>query len=130
VTRAITLIALVSVVGLAAAGCQRKANVPVNESVTDVGAPETNGGGGFQNQPQNVAPQPVVYDTVTTTPMPATPESGGTLAAGSYTVKKGDTLYSIARQRWGDGKQWVRITEANPGLAPEKLRAGQTINIP
>ena len=48
----------------------------------------------------------------------------------TYTVKRGDTLYKIAAQRYGEGKQWQRIVSANPGLDPAKLRVGQTITLP
>jgi 5'-nucleotidase len=76
--------------------------------------------------PQPVA-QPVVYDTMTTT---NTPGNASLASSGSYTVKKGDTLYGIARNKYGDGKQWTRIASANPGLRPESLKAGQTIVVP
>lgn len=48
----------------------------------------------------------------------------------SYKVKKGDTLYAIAKAQYGDGKKWERIAAANPGLTPGTLRAGQTLTIP
>lgn len=72
------------------------------------------------------APMPVTAapDTVTT----QTPTGSG--AGGSYTVKKGDTLYKLAREHYGDGKQWQRIASANPGLTPQSLRVGQTLIIP
>ena len=64
----------------------------------------------------------------------ATPTDGGasaTVAAGgSYTVQRGDTLYKLAREHYGDGKQWTRITAANPGLSPQSLKIGQKIVIP
>ena len=41
-----------------------------------------------------------------------TPAAGN----GSYTVKKGDTLYRIAKDHYGDGKQWTKIASANPGV--------------
>jgi 5'-nucleotidase/UDP-sugar diphosphatase len=63
-------------------------------------------------------------DTVTT----QTPVSSA--AGASYTVKKGDTLYKLAREHYGDGKQWQRIASANPGLSPQSLRVGQTLIIP
>ena len=54
-----------------------------------------------------------------------------TVASGdSYKVKKGDTLYAIAKAQYGDGKKWERIAAANPGLTPGTLRAGQTLTIP
>ena len=49
---------------------------------------------------------------------------------GSYTVKRGDTLYKIARERYGDGKQWQRIASANPGITPSTLKVGQKISVP
>ena len=48
----------------------------------------------------------------------------------SYTIKKGDTLWSIAKKYLGDGQRWRDIVAANPGLAPAKLRVGQKINLP
>ena len=49
---------------------------------------------------------------------------------GTYKVKKGDTLFGIARAHYGDGKQWQKIAAANPGLSPQSLKVGQTINVP
>ncbi len=72
------------------------------------------------------APAPVMAapDTVTT----QTPVASAN--GSSYTVKKGDTLYKLAREHYGDGKQWQRIASANPGLSPQSLRVGQTLIIP
>jgi transposase len=39
-------------------------------------------------------------------------------------------IYSISRKSYGDGKQWQKIAAANPGLRPENLKVGQTIQIP
>jgi 5'-nucleotidase len=129
VKRALTFVLLAwftAVVAVVAAGCQKKgtADVPKNESVVDVGY--------AQQQPAPVAPQPVADEAFTPAQPTQTADASGvaTAPAGPYTVKKGDTLYGIARQRYGDGKQWVRIAEANPGLRPEALKAGQTITLP
>ena len=57
--------------------------------------------------------------------------SGPRAAAGTrYTVQRGDTLFGIARTRYGSGGQWQRIAAANPGLSPETLQAGATIVLP
>ena len=126
------LISIVSValVGFVAAGCANKnksATASADANVLDVSAPAPSGPSAY-SPPQPIAAQPVTYDTMPN----ATAGAGGTggAAGGPYTVRKGDTLYSIARTRYGDGKQWHRITEANPGLRPESLKVGQTITIP
>jgi len=64
----------------------------------------------------------VVADT---TPVPPAPAAGST-----YTIKKKDTLWSIATTYLGSGKRWPEIVSANPGLNPKKLAVGQTIKIP
>ena len=68
--------------------------------------------------------QPVVYDTAQQAQTPST------VAGGKYTVRRGDTLWKIAATHYGSGSQWQKIAAANPGLAPETLKAGQTIVIP
>jgi nucleoid-associated protein YgaU len=47
-----------------------------------------------------------------------------------YIVKQGDTLYHIAKVRYGDGKQWQQIASANPGVSPTTLKVGQVLVIP
>lgn len=51
-------------------------------------------------------------------------------APATHTVQKGDTLYSIARRHYGNGKHWQDIVAANPGLDPQKLPVGKTIVLP
>ena len=117
--------ALVAVAGVTLVGCANKktSSIPASESVADI-APTPPPAPAYQPAPQPVAAaQPVVYEN---TQASAT----GTIGGGSYTVKRGDTLYSISRARYGDGKQWSKITAANPGLRPESLKVGQTITIP
>lgn len=47
-----------------------------------------------------------------------------------HVVAKGETYWSLAQKYYHDGSQWKRIAEANPGVKPDELRAGITINIP
>ena len=57
--------------------------------------------------------------------------AGGVKAQqAAYTVKKGDTLFHIAKTAYGDGKKWTLIASANPGLTPQTLKTGQTLVIP
>ena len=46
-----------------------------------------------------------------------------------YTVKKGDTLWGIARTYLGNGNDWKRISELN-NLTSTTLNVGQTLKIP
>ncbi len=48
----------------------------------------------------------------------------------SYTVKKGDTLYSMAKNQLGNGQRWRDIITLNPGLDPAALKIGSTLLIP
>lgn len=118
--RALYAMALMASVGVVGCNNKNSAGIPKSESVADVSAPAPAPVSTYQPAPQPVA-QPVVYDT---------PQTSGAMGGGAYTVKKGDTLYSIARSRYGDGKQWTKITAANPGLQPQSLKVGQTITIP
>ena len=50
----------------------------------------------------------------------------------TYTVQKGDTLWSISRKFYGSGKGWRKIFEANQDVigSADKVRAGIEIKIP
>jgi 5'-nucleotidase len=126
VKRTIVTVVAVSMMSVLIVGCQNK-KTTADAGVLDVTAPaNANNTPSAYAPPPPVAPlaaQPVTYDT-----MPN--NAAGYANGGSYTVKKGDTLYSIARTRYGDGKQWQKIASANPGLRPETLKVGQTITVP
>ena len=66
------------------------------------------------------------------TDQPATEvESGAdTARPATYTMKAGDTLWSIAAKHLGSGQRWKEIVKVNPGLDPRKLRVGQVIKLP
>lgn len=98
---------------------KKLASIPSSDSVTDISAPTP----AFAPTPQPITLQPTALETS------STPGGAGAMG-GSYTVKKGDTLYGIARNRYGDGKAWSRIASANPGLSPSTLKVGQTITVP
>ena len=52
--------------------------------------------------------------------------AGGTKS----TIKKGESLWSIAQSHYGNGNKWKSIAAANPKLDPNKIQAGQTIVLP
>lgn len=47
-----------------------------------------------------------------------------------HIVAPGETLYAIARRRLGDEERWRDIMDANPGLRPSEIKAGQRLNMP
>lgn len=130
-TNAFAVIVVVGMMSLVGMGCaNKKTDAPMAAGVTDVSTPTQYASAGQPAQPAYTpAPQPVIYDSTTTSSNTAT-SGAGTIGGGPYTVKKGDTLYSIARTRYGDGKQWQKIASANPGVRPETLKVGQTITLP
>lgn len=64
---------------------------------------------------------------------PATPVATPPPAASvsrKHVVAAKETLYGIAKQYYGEGKQYTKIIEANPGLTADHLPVGKTIIIP
>ena len=64
---------------------------------------------------------------VTGKPLPPEAKGGRT-----HVVQKGDTLYKVARQYYGDAKRWKDIWEANKTRVPnkDKLEVGTKLIIP
>lgn len=120
------LLSGVVIVAAAAVGCQQPqqkspaASSSVRPSALDVSGPPVSATPTYQPAPAPVTPPS--EPAVTQTPVATT--------GGNYTVKKGDTLYRIAKDKYGDGKQWQKIASANPGLSPSTLKVGQSITIP
>ena len=50
-------------------------------------------------------------------------------ASNTYTVKKGDTLWSIAEDEFGSGYNWTDIYNTN-NLKTENIEVGQELTIP
>ena len=131
------LFGALALAAIAAVGCQSNGNgkqatagakvPPLRPAVTEIApTPPASYVAPVQQPIQPVVIAPSAAAEPVTAAASATPAS----AKGSYTVQKGDTLYKIARDRYGDGKQWQRIASANPGLSPSTLKVGQKIAIP
>ena len=62
----------------------------------------------------------------------AKPAAGVAGPARTYTVRKGDSLWKIAKQFYGKGSAWPRIHEANKDVIhdPDMIQPGWTLRIP
>lgn len=58
------------------------------------------------------------------------PEVAGAAIGTSYTVVRGDNLWDIAVEAYGDGYRWVDIAEANDLANPQIIHAGNILIIP
>ena len=92
-------VVLVAVAAMVVVGCaQKREEMPQLDAASIGVTPEA---------------APVVQET---TPAPAVTTSEPKEAAGAsttYTMQRGDTLYSLAKRFYGDGKLWTKIADAN-----------------
>ena len=75
----------------------------------------------------------VVADIKASSPTAAAGTSGQSGAGEStYTVKSGDTLSKIAKEKLGDGNAYMQIFNANRDQLsdPDKIKPGQVLKIP
>ncbi|MER7874821.1 N-acetylmuramoyl-L-alanine amidase [Streptomyces solisilvae] len=56
--------------------------------------------------------------------------SPGAATAATYTVGKGDTLWSIAASKLGDGSRWTEIAKLNGLKDPGAIAVGQKLKLP
>lgn len=76
--------------------------------------------------------------STTTTSTPSTPPKTDkpvvtpTVQTRTYTIKKGDTLWAIAKKYYGKGSEYPKIFNANKDIIkdPNKIYPGQVIKIP
>jgi len=83
---------------------------------------------------QPKAEEEPTQDTAMITPEPVAvePAPPPVPAAQTHVVAKNDTLYSLARQYYGDQSKWKVIWEANKDKIPnkDKLKPGTELTIP
>ncbi|MHC4218637.1 MAG: LysM peptidoglycan-binding domain-containing protein [Planctomycetota bacterium] len=65
-------------------------------------------------------------------PKPAYPPAAPEKTPGyvDYTIREGDSMWTIADHWLGDASRWGAIADANPAIDPDRLRVGQRIRIP
>ncbi len=77
------------------------------------------------------APAPAA--TAPTTPAPATTTSAPATTpadAAKYIVARGDSLWKIAAEKYGNGTEWKKIAEANALKRPNHIEVGEELNVP
>jgi LysM repeat protein len=110
-------------------GCSSNNKKPaMNSSVTDI---RSNTPPAPPPMVQPIQPiQPVIADTSPVVSNTAVASASPAITGNSYTIQKGDTLFKIARARYGDASAVRKIKEANPGLDANHIKPGQKINLP
>lgn len=58
------------------------------------------------------------------------PNKLASISASSYTVVKGDSLWTIALRAYGDPYRWVEIAKVNKLAHPSSIHAGNVLVIP
>ena len=80
-------------------------------------------------EPTPAEPEPAPVEPE---PAPAEPEPAPAPVGQTYTVKAGDTLWSIAKRFYGSGFKWGDIYDANYDVIknPRMIYVGQVLLIP
>ncbi|XUY26294.1 5'-nucleotidase C-terminal domain-containing protein [Agrobacterium sp. rho-8.1] len=81
-------------------------------------------------KPATPAPATPAQAPAATTP--AAPAATTTMAssAAKYTVARGDSLWKIAAEKYGNGLEWKKIAEANALKRPNHIEVGEELNVP
>ncbi|WP_425626771.1 5'-nucleotidase C-terminal domain-containing protein [Agrobacterium tumefaciens] len=74
-------------------------------------------------------PAPAPAAPAATAPATTTPAAAAA-AASKYVVAKGDSLWKIAAEKYGDGALWTRIAKANTLKRPNHIEIGEELEVP
>ncbi|MGV1784461.1 MULTISPECIES: 5'-nucleotidase C-terminal domain-containing protein [Agrobacterium] len=74
-------------------------------------------------------PAPAPAAPAATAPATTTPAAAAA-AASKYVVAKGDSLWKIAAEKYGDGALWTRIAKANTLKHPNHIEIGEELDVP
>ena len=88
---------------------------------------------GADQNTSSAAPAKAPAQPAAPAPAPAATGTGGGGGGTTYTVKKGDNLWTLAKRFYGSGADYTKIYEANRdtiGSNPNLIYPGQTFTIP
>lgn len=139
--RALTVVLLVAVASMLVVGCgPKKEELPPlepAEALPAATAPVAVPGGPAKAPVavETMPPPPVARPRPVTpakAPPETTPPAAEAAAGQSYTVKAGDTLYTLAKRFYGDGKLYTKIADANKDKIKDvsHIPIGTTLTIP
>ncbi|MBW9069198.1 5'-nucleotidase C-terminal domain-containing protein [Agrobacterium pusense] len=77
----------------------------------------------------SATPAPAPAAPATPAP-PTTTPAAAAAAASKYVVEKGDSLWKIAAEKYGDGALWQRIAKANTLKHPNHIEIGEELELP
>jgi 5'-nucleotidase len=81
--------------------------------------------------PAATTPAPAATAPATPAPTASAPTAApAAAAAAKYVVAKGDSLWKIAVEKYGDGALWTRIAEANALKRPNHIEIGEELEVP
>jgi 5'-nucleotidase / UDP-sugar diphosphatase len=75
-------------------------------------------------------PAPAPAAPAATAPAATTTPAAAAAAASKYVVEKGDSLWKIAAEKYGDGALWSRIAKANTLKHPNHIEIGEELELP
>ena len=76
------------------------------------------------------APAPAPAATPAPAPAATAPAATAPAAVSKYVVEKGDSLWKIAAEKYGDGALWTRIAKANTLKRPNHIEIGEELELP
>lgn len=79
--------------------------------------------------PAAATPAPAPAAPAATAPA-ATAPAAAAAAVSKYVVEKGDSLWKIAAEKYGDGALWTRIAKANTLKHPNHIEIGEELELP
>lgn len=107
--------------------------MPASMATADTGQEEATPA---TSSPTNQSASHIESDAMMPPPAPSSTSQQNTTtypvgkANQTYTVQRGDTLWSIAKRVYGDGKLWEKIAQINGLSNPKQLKVGQKLILP